>query len=80
MMKMTLGAKLRIGGAAILALLCVIIALQNTETIEARILFMSLTMPRAFLLFGTTAIGFTIGVLVTLILKGRMKAPARSEE
>ena len=75
-MKMTtLGAKLRIGGAAILTVLCGIVALQNTETIEAKILFMSLTMPRAFLLFRTTAIGFTIGVLVTLFFKGRAKAP-----
>jgi uncharacterized integral membrane protein len=48
--------------------------LQNTETVEARILFLSISMPRAFLLLGTTAIGLVIGVLVTPFFQGRSKA------
>ena len=36
-----------------LAILVLIVVLQNTESVETKLLFMSLTMPRAALLFGT---------------------------
>ncbi len=52
--------------AVILAVLIVIIALQNTESVETRLLFATVTMPRAILLFTTAAIGFGMGVLTTL--------------
>ncbi len=52
----------------ILGILGLIIILQNTEPVETRILFATLKMPRAILLFGTFAIGFAVGVLVPLIL------------
>ena len=48
---------------ALLAILVLIIVLQNTENVETKILFMTLTMPRAALLFGTGVIGFVIGLL-----------------
>lgn len=51
---------------AILALLGIIIILQNTAPVETKILFFSITMPRAILLMGTTLIGFALGVLVSL--------------
>lgn len=54
---------------AILALLGVIIILQNTEPVETKILFLSITMPRAILLIGTTLIGFALGVLVSFFFK-----------
>ena len=56
---------------AILALLGVIIILQNTEPVETKILFLSITMPRAILLMGTTLIGFALGVLVSFFFKRR---------
>ncbi|MBW2501809.1 MAG: LapA family protein [Deltaproteobacteria bacterium] len=56
---------------AILSLLGVIIILQNTEPVETRLLFMSITMPRAILLMGTTLIGFALGLLVSLFSRGR---------
>ncbi|MGA1844694.1 MAG: lipopolysaccharide assembly protein LapA domain-containing protein [bacterium] len=52
----------------ILAVLCLIIVLQNTATVETKILFITITMPRAILLLTTTAIGFALGVLVSLIV------------
>ncbi|MFT4590138.1 MAG: putative membrane protein [Limisphaerales bacterium] len=73
-MKLSTHSKLKPGGALILAILCGIVVLQNTETVEARILFLSISMPRAFLLLGTTAIGLVIGVLVTPFFQGRSKA------
>jgi uncharacterized integral membrane protein len=58
---------------AILALLGVIIILQNTEPVETKLLFLSITMPRAILLMGTTLIGFALGVLVSFFFQGRDK-------
>jgi putative membrane protein len=58
---------------AILILLGVIIVLQNTQTVETRLLFFTLTMPRAILLMGTTLIGFALGVLVSFFFKLRDK-------
>ena len=55
-------------GLVVLALLGMVIVLQNTEPVETRILFWSITMPRAVLLFGTTMIGFALGTLATLFL------------
>ena len=47
----------------ILAILCLIVVLQNTEQVESRLLFTTVKMPRAVLLFGTTLVGFVLGVL-----------------
>lgn len=58
----------------ILAIVCLIIVLQNTATVETKILFISITMPRAVLLLVTTAIGFALGVLVSLILCKKQKS------
>ena len=58
---------------AVLAILGVIIILQNTEQVETRILFLSITMPRAILLMGTTLIGFALGVLVALFFPQKEK-------
>ena len=54
---------------AILALLGVIIILQNTEPVVTKLLFLSITMPRAILLMGTTLIGFALGVLVSFFFQ-----------
>ena len=57
----------------ILIILCLIIILQNTATVETKILFITISMPRAVLLLTTTAIGFALGVLVSLILCKKQK-------
>ena len=61
--------RLKLISIALLALLGVIIILQNTEPVETKLLFMSITMPRAFLLMGTTLIGFVLGLLVSFFFK-----------
>jgi putative membrane protein len=63
---------------AILALLGVIIILQNTEPVETKLLFLSITMPRAILLMGTTLIGFALGVLVSFFFKRKEQPPKSS--
>jgi lipopolysaccharide assembly protein A len=58
--------------AVILALLAMIVILQNTIDITTRILFFTVTMPLWILLLGTILVGFALGVIITL-LAGREK-------
>ena len=55
--------KLKIVGVAVIALIIVVVVLQNTQSVETQLLFFTVTMPNAALLFGTLIIGFAIGVL-----------------
>ena len=60
-------------GILVLALSVAIVVLQNTESVQTRILFFTFTMSRAALLFFTALIGFIIGVLASLLV-GRKKS------
>ncbi len=53
----------------ILALAGMTIVLQNTEPVETKLLFWSLTIPRAVLLLGTSLIGFALGIIVSMFQK-----------
>jgi uncharacterized integral membrane protein len=55
--------KIKVVALALIALLGLIVILQNTQAVETHLLFLTLTMPNAALLFGTLIIGFAIGVL-----------------
>ena len=57
--------------ALILAALALIIVLQNTQSVETKFLFATVTMPRAALLAVTMLIGVVVGILVTLGLSAR---------
>jgi len=54
--------KAKIAGVAVAALLVLIVVLQNTKSVETKILFLTMTMPRAALLFGALIIGFLLGL------------------
>ena len=58
----------------LLAIIVVIVVWQNTEQVETRFLLAKVTMPRAVLLATTTAIGFALGVLVSVIVSYRRRA------
>ncbi len=58
---------------ATLALVVLIVVLQNTESVETRLLFTTITMPRAALLFGTLLVGFAMGVLAAGRVVGKAK-------
>ena len=47
----------------IIGILAIIVVVQNTQTVDTKLLFVTVTMPRAVLLFITLVIGFVIGVL-----------------
>lgn len=61
--------RFKVISTAVLAILGVIIILQNTEPVETKLLFLTITMPRAILLMGTTLIGFALGVLVSFFFQ-----------
>ncbi len=48
---------------AAIAVLTIIVVVQNTQAVETKLLFMTLTMPRAVLLLVTLLIGFVLGVV-----------------
>jgi len=58
----------------VLTVIAVIIVFQNTESVQTKLLFATIVMPRALLLFVTTIIGFAAGVLVALSLSKKRKA------
>lgn len=62
---------------ALLVVLAIVVVLQNTESVETRLLFVEIAMPRAVLLFVTMLIGIVIG----LVLGTRMPSlPKAAEE
>ncbi len=65
--------KLKIVGIAVVVLIVVIVVLQNTQAVETKLLFLSVTMPNAALLCGTLVIGFAIGVLTAGQIVSRAK-------
>ncbi len=58
----SLRSKIRLSLIAVGAILVLIIVLQNTEAVETKLLFMTITVPRAVLLFGTTVAGYVLGI------------------
>ena len=55
--------RLKVVAIAVIALVVVVVVLQNTQAVETKLLFLTVTLPNAVLLFGTLIIGFAIGVL-----------------
>lgn len=51
--------------------LVVIFVLQNTQVVEVRFLFWTLSMSRALMLLGTLAIGLVGGWLITVPKRGK---------
>ena len=66
--------KVKLIVVSVLAALGIVIALQNTEVVETKVLFATVIMPRAFLLFITTVLGFVLGVLVSIIWSKRRES------
>ena len=65
--------RIRLGAIAVLAVLVVIVAVQNTAAVETRILLATVTMPRALLLFITLTVGFVVGVAASDSVLGRIR-------
>jgi uncharacterized integral membrane protein len=65
--------KFKLIAALILALLVAIMVVQNWEPVVTHILFATIVMPQALLLFISAGLGFALGVLLTLLSKTRRK-------
>jgi uncharacterized integral membrane protein len=59
--------------ASVLAILVVILVVQNTEPVETHLLSATVAMPHAVLIFISAAAGFVLGVLLTMSLKSKRK-------
>ncbi|WP_305041816.1 LapA family protein [Geoalkalibacter sp.] len=69
--------QVKVLAATILALLLVVVIVQNAAPVEVRVLFLAFTLPQAVLLFLVGASGFMLGILAALLLgkRGASKAP-----
>jgi putative membrane protein len=56
----------RLIAVLIIAVMVLIIILQNMEAVSTRILFVTVTMPRAALLFIAAVFGFLLGLAVAV--------------
>jgi uncharacterized integral membrane protein len=74
--------KVKLVAIAAICLVVLIVVLQNTQAVETNLLFLTVTMPNAALLFGTLIIGFAIGVLTAghIVSLAKRKAGAVSEK
>jgi uncharacterized integral membrane protein len=62
-----------------LAIIALVLILQNVKPVETRILFMTVKMPRAMLLIVTLLIGFALGAVTAgRFMAGSSKGPKRS--
>ena len=68
--------KLKLSAALAMILIVLIVVFQNTELVETKLLFVTVTMPRAALLAITMLIGVAAGILVALGLS--KKFPKKS--
>jgi uncharacterized integral membrane protein len=60
--------KVKLIAIVVISILAFIIFLQNTESVETKILFMKVAMPRAILLISTFLVGFVAGTITTSML------------
>ena len=68
--------KLKLMVLLVLSVLAIVLILQNTEAVETRFLFATVTMPRAALLVLTLLLGFVCGILVALAVGKKGKKPS----
>ena len=64
----------------VVVLLSIIIFLQNTQSVETKILFMTQIMPRVLLLAITFLAGFVVGLVVASYLGGKARKEGRLQQ
>lgn len=66
--------KAKLVGALVAVVLSLVLILQNTQTVDIRFLFFSVTMPNAVLVGFTLLIGIALGILVAFVISSRRVA------
>ncbi len=74
-MKIEKKDKIKLVALVVVAVMAIIIFLQNTEMAEARIFFLRIEMSRALLLILTFALGLLTGILVAVNFLRRKTRP-----
>jgi len=64
---------LKIVVVAIIAIAMIVVIAQNTAAVDTRLLFVTVTMPRALLLLLTLATGFVLGLFFSAAIIRRKK-------
>jgi len=57
----------------VVSLLALVVSLQNTEAVETKLLFATITMPRVLLLILTFLSGFIVGLIAASQILGRSR-------
>lgn len=70
-------ANVKIIVAVILLLLVLVVVFQNAASVETKVLFLTVKMPRALLLVVMFSVGFTAGIFVADSLASRPRRPGR---
>jgi uncharacterized integral membrane protein len=69
--------KVKLIAIVVIAILTLVILVQNTEPVQARILFRPVAMSLALLMVLTFVMGFTIGILVATYFLKRKKVAVK---
>lgn len=69
-------AKLKLIVLLVLSVLSIILVVQNTQAVETRLLFVTVTMPRAALLALTLLLGFACGILTAIAVGKNRRKPS----
>ena len=64
-------SRVKMISAIVVALLIIIVVLQNTQAVETKLLIITVTMPRAVLLFVTLLVGFVAGLAAASLMTRR---------
>ncbi len=66
--------RIKIAVAAVVAILAIIVIFQNTEVVETRLLFITVSMPRALLLIVTLLLGWVLGLMTAVRIRRKPNA------
>ncbi len=75
---MTMAAKIKIVVIVLLISLSLAVIIQNTSPIEARILFLSISIPLTFLIGGSLIVGYLLGLLTPVLWRRRQEGSTPS--
>jgi uncharacterized integral membrane protein len=63
--------KAKLLAIAALALIAIAFVIQNSDPVTAHFLFFTVSAAQAVMLLTTLTIGFLLGILVTMVLRGK---------
>ncbi len=66
--------RIKIAVAAVVAVLAIIVIFPNTEVVETRLLFITVSMPRALLLIVTLLLGVLLGLMTAVRIRRKPNA------